>query len=72
MHRLFGDLDIVVVFLDDICIASATEEEHREHVRIVFQRLKENGLVLNLDKCKFAQKHVGFLGYNINESGIKP
>lgn len=72
MHRLFSDLDFVVVFVDDICIASTTEEEHQRHVRIVFERLKQNGLVLNLNKCKFAQTNVDFLGYEISESGIKP
>lgn len=41
MHSIFGDLDFVIVFVDDICIASATEEEHQRHVRIVFDRLKK-------------------------------
>lgn len=72
MHHIFGDLDFVVVFVDDICIASSTEEEHRTHVRTVFERLKANGLVLNLEKCKFALPEVDFLGYHISESGIKP
>lgn len=72
MHRIFGDLDFVVVFVDDICIASSTEEEHRKHVHTVFERLKLNGLVLNLEKCKFARTDVDFLGYNISGSGIKP
>ena len=72
MHRLFGDLDFVIVFIDDICIASSTEEEHREHVQIVFERLKENGLVINVDKCRFAQKQVEFLGYLVSAEGILP
>lgn len=72
MNRIFGDLDFVVVFVDDICIASASEEEHREHIRTVFERLQQNGLVLNLTKCKFAQTEVDFLGYRVCSDGIKP
>lgn len=72
MHSIFGDLDFVIVFVDDICIASATEEEHQRHVRIVFDRLKKNGLVLNLAKCKFAQPEVDFLGYRVNAEGVRP
>lgn len=72
MHSIFGDLDFVIVFVDDICIASASEEEHRRHVQIVFDRLRKNGLVLNLTKCKFAQTEVDFLGYRVNEDGVKP
>lgn len=72
MNRIFGDLDFVVVFVDDICIASASEEEHREHIRVVFERLRQNGLVLNLVKCRFAQTEVDFLGYRVCCDGIKP
>lgn len=72
MHSIFGDLDFVIVFVDDICIASASEKEHRKHVRVVFERLRKNGLVLNLSKCKFAQSEVDFLGYRVSASGIKP
>lgn len=72
MHKLFGDLDFVVVFIDDICIASASPEEHAEHLRIVFERLKSNGLVINLQKCKFAQEEVEFIGYIINKDGVRP
>lgn len=72
MHSIFGDLDFVIVFVDDICVASATEEEHQRHVRIVFDRLRKNGLVLNLSKGKFAQTEVDFLGYRVNTEGVKP
>lgn len=72
MHRIFGDLDFVVIFIDDICIASSNPTEHREHVEIVFKRLRENGLVINVAKCKFAQQQVEFLGYLIDKDGILP
>lgn len=35
MNKLFGDLDFVVVFIDDICVASSSEEELRSHLQIV-------------------------------------
>lgn len=72
MHKILGDLDFVAVFIDDICIASKSLAEHEEHVRVVFERLKQNGLVINVSKCKFAQTEVEFLGYLVNREGIKP
>lgn len=72
MNKILGDLDFVVTFIDDVYIASESEEEHKEHVRIVFDRLKQNGLVINVAKCKFAQPEVEFLGYLVNSTGIKP
>jgi small nuclear ribonucleoprotein (snRNP)-like protein len=44
----------VTVYLDDVYIYSCTLEEHLEHMRLVLQRLKqEGGLKLRLKKCFF-------------------
>lgn len=72
MHKVLGDLDFVVVYIDDICIASSSQEEHRRHVRIVFERLHDHGLVINLEKSKFAQEKVDFLGYSVSSTGVLP
>lgn len=65
-------LNFVVTYIDDLLIASSSLEEHKEHLRIVFQRLKDNGLVLNFEKCVFAVPQVKFLGYLISGGGISP
>lgn len=72
MHKVLGDLDFVVVYIDDICIASIDPEEHKRHVRTVFQRLRDYGLVINLAKSKFAQEKVEFLGYLVSKDGVLP
>ena len=40
VDRALGDLDFVFVYIDDILIASTSEEEHARHLRIVCERLK--------------------------------
>ena len=72
MHRVFSDMNFVVVFVDDICIASESREAHHRHVRQVFERLQSYGLVINVAKCKFAEPSVEFLGYMIGQDGILP
>lgn len=42
------------------------------HVRIVFERLKQYGLVINVSKSHFAKSEVDFLGYLVNSEGIRP
>ena len=44
MHRVFQPyLDqFVVVFVDDILIYSKSEEEHEDHLRVVFQVLRDH------------------------------
>lgn len=72
MNKVLGDLEFVVVFIDDVCIASSNAKEHEQHVRIVFERLQKYGLVINVAKSRFAQSEVEFLGYLVSEHGISP
>ncbi|KAI5674227.1 hypothetical protein M9H77_14591 [Catharanthus roseus] len=67
MNKLFHPyLDqFVVVYLDDIVIYSQTMEEHKEHLRKVFQVLKDNELYVKKEKCSFVQEEVLFLGHKI-------
>ena len=59
-----------VAYLDDIII-SKDEEEHLEHLRIIFQRLKEAGLKLKRSKCDFMKTQIQYLGHLISSNGIQ-
>lgn len=41
------DLDFVLVFLDHILVASSSLDEHLQHLRVLFQRLLVQGLVIS-------------------------
>lgn len=62
----------VFPFVDDILVASNTEEEHRKDLEEVFKRLRKSELQLNVAKCVFGQTTLDFLGYTISAEGIKP
>src|SRR6266511_1002490 len=61
----------VLVYLDDIIIYSKTFEEHKEHVRLVFEVLRAASLMMKPKKCKFAQKELRFLRHIISAEGIR-
>jgi len=63
---------IVKVFIDDICICSDSIEQHYQHLKEVFEILKDSGLAIKLKKCKFFMQEVKFLGLIIGNGGIKP
>jgi hypothetical protein len=55
MNKVFMEyLDkFVMVFIVDILIYSRSEEEHKEHIRLVLQKLREHKLYAKLSKCEF-------------------
>lgn len=48
------------------------KEEHLRHIQIIFDKLRQHGLKLKLKKCNFLVDETSYLGYIINEDGIKP
>lgn len=58
--------------INDILIAFLTLEVHQEHIRIVFQRLKEFSLRIYPRNCQFGKSELEFLGYMINQEGCSP
>ena len=58
------------VYLDDILVFSSSENEHLEHLEMVFRTLNDNGLYLNKKKCVFAKPKVSFLGHSVGIEGI--
>ncbi|WVZ51994.1 hypothetical protein U9M48_003090 [Paspalum notatum var. saurae] len=46
------------------------EEEHREHLRLVLQKLREHKLYAKFGKCDFWIEEVKFLGHVISNAGI--
>ena len=72
MDRIFRGLPYVFIYLDDILVASRSSKLHLNHLRVVLELLVQNGLVLNLDKCSFAQNEIEYLGHKITAAGIVP
>lgn len=62
----------IIVYIDDILIASKTVEEHLEIITKVLKKIVEYGLEIKLNKCSMLQKEIGYLGYIANEKGIRP
>lgn len=65
-------LSFVFPYIDDILVASKDETEHMQHLRVLFRRLEDFGLVINQNKSEFGLSEIDFLGYRVSSSGITP
>ncbi len=72
MDQLMAGLDFVFVYLDDILIASPDQQTHLHHLRLVLERVREGGLLLNMDKCQFGAASLDFLGHMVSAGGLQP
>lgn len=57
---------------DDIIVFGKDQEEHNKNLRGVLQRLKENNLRLNKDKCAFSKTEIKFYGHIFSSVGVRP
>ena len=46
-------LDFFFVYLDDLLVTSSDHKTHKKHLRILFARLFEYGIIIGPEKCQF-------------------
>lgn len=72
IDEVLRDLKFCYAYIDDILVASSSIEEHEDHLRILFERLQQYGVVINPAKCVFGQPEVEFLGFMVSGEGTRP
>lgn len=64
--------DEIIIYVDDILIATKTVEQNIKILTKVFRLLTDNLLTLRIDKCSFLNTKIDFLGYIISYNTICP
>ena len=72
MTGILKDFNFAIAYLDDIIIFSKTAEEHLDHIKQVFEKLRSTHLSMKLSKCHFFMKEIQYLGHILSTKGIKP
>ncbi|GKD03287.1 transposable element [Tanacetum coccineum] len=60
----------VLVFFDDILIYSDSLDNHLQHLRIVFETLKQHKLFVKKLKCSFGQARLEYFGHVVSNEGV--
>ncbi|CAJ2657404.1 unnamed protein product [Trifolium pratense] len=73
MNLIFHDfIEIFMqVYIDDIVVKSSSQDEHIEHLKKSFERMRKCGLKMNPLKCVFCVHAGDFLGFVVHKKGIE-
>lgn len=73
MNMVIGDFicKFTFIYMDDVIVFSKDKDKHLEHLRMIFERLREANLSVNLKKCSFLKKSIEYLGHIVTEEGVK-
>ena len=71
-HVLAGlSWKICLVYLDDVTVYGSSFSDQMENLEKVLQRIRWARLKLSPEKCILFQREVTYLGYIVNENGVK-
>lgn len=62
----------LMIYLDDILIATESVDEHLEILSDVFNLARRYKLQFRLDKCSILYREIVYLGYLVDKRGIRP
>lgn len=71
-YELFGDINGVGIYFDDLIITGSTEQEHDDVLRLVLERAKKYNIKFNKAKIQFKSRQVKFMGQLFSGNGIEP
>lgn len=60
--------DKVIIYIDDILIATNSVESNLETLHETLIKLKQYGFELNVKKCQFLRKEIEYLGYMVSQN----
>ena len=72
MDEVTQHLPGVLVYLDNVLVASSSPSQHVQHLQQLFEALRRFGLVINTRKCVFGILELNFLGHRVTSAGIWP
>ena len=71
MRTVLAGVGNCEVYLDDVVAYSDTWQEHMHTMGLVFTRLAEAKLTLNLSKCEFGRATVTYLGKEVGQGQVR-
>ena len=74
MQNCLGELNLTycLIYLDDVTTFSKDEDNHLNHMRVIFDRFWAEHLKLKPSKCNLPHDEITYLAHCITKDGIQP
>lgn len=72
MDTLLAGIDGAAAYLDDLIVFGKNEQDHQKNLEAVLIRLEEYGITLKIEKCRFFQRELKYLGRIVDAQGTRP
>ena len=72
MEQILSSCKGVLIYLDDLLIIAAGQEEHDRRLAVVRAALESYGVTLNDKKCVLDVPELVFLGHHVSAEGVSP
>ncbi|XP_046142800.1 uncharacterized protein K02A2.6-like [Osmia bicornis bicornis] len=69
---IFGDIEGVGIYFDDLIIAAKNEKDHDKIMQLVLERANKCNVRFNKNKLQYKTNEVKYLGFIFNKDGVKP
>ncbi len=70
IEQVLQNIPMTQVILDDMIVSGRQTDEHLQNLQTVMQRLEQNGLRVNKDKCDFFKERIEYCGHVIDKDGL--
>ncbi|XP_062541114.1 uncharacterized protein K02A2.6-like [Armigeres subalbatus] len=72
VDSMIADIPGVRTSIDDAIVFGPNYEAHKASLDMLLQRLEEYGFHVKLEKCRFFQTEISYLGHIADRNGIRP
>ena len=74
MQNCLSELNLTycLIYLDDVITFSMDEDNHLQHMRVIFDRFMAEHLKLKPSKCSLFRDEIVFLAHCITKDGVQP
>ncbi|KAF9762463.1 Transposon Ty3-G Gag-Pol polyprotein [Nosema granulosis] len=72
MSNKLRNMPFVKIFVYDVFIFSKIKEDYEKHLKVVLEKLRDEGISVNFAKSLFRKREVVYLCKIIDKDGIRP